>query len=338
MNELPQGWEEALPLYAETEPAIATRIASERAIQAIAAKLPNWLGGSADLESSTMTRIASSGHLSRDDYSLRNICFGVREFAMGAVMNGMLLHQGVRVFAGTFLVFSDYMRPAIRLAAIMKLPAVYVFTHDSIAVGEDGPTHEPVEQLASLRSIPGLTVLRPADANETSAAWRYAVNASGPCALVLSRQPLPVLPGTARLTQDGCVERGAYVLSEAPGPEADAGKPQAQLIATGSEVQLALEAQKLLAAEGIPVRVISMPSCELFERQPAPYRESVLLPDVEVTVAVEMGASQGWHRYTGRKGAVVSVDRFGASAPAAVLMEEYGFTAGHVAARVKSLL
>ncbi|UQZ81512.1 Transketolase [Paenibacillus konkukensis] len=333
LGQLPEGWDAQLPLYAVEDKPLATRSASENALNGLAAGVPFLLGGSADLETSTKTNIKISGRMTRDDYSGRNIFFGVREFAMGAALNGMLLHQGVRGFVATFFVFSDYLRPAIRLASIMKLPAIYVFTHDSIAVGEDGPTHEPIEQLAALRSIPGITVLRPADPNETSHAWRHALeNTSGPCALILTRQALPVLAGTADMGREG-LSRGAYVLSDA-----DVGKPQAQIIATGSEVQLALAAQSQLAEQGIAVRVISMPSWELFLRQPQSYRDSVLLPDVEARVSLEMGSAQGWHQFVGPKGAVIGIDRFGASAPAARVIQEYGFTAERVAAQVKALL
>jgi len=332
-DRLPEGWDRDLPVYSPEDKAIATRAASEKALNAIAKNVPYLVGGSADLETSTKTRIHVSDRLTRDDYSQRNIFFGVREFAMGAAINGMKLHGGVKVFGGTFFVFSDYLRPAIRLASIMKLPIIYVFTHDSIGVGEDGPTHEPIEQLAALRCMPGMTTIRPADANETSYAWRYAVqNTEGPCALIFSRQALPILPGTAERAKDG-VARGAYVLADAAN-----GKPQAQIIATGSEVQLALGAREKLAEQGIHVRVISMPSWELFEKQPQSYKDSVLLPDVKARLAVEMGSPMGWERYVGDRGAVMGIDRFGASAPAGIIIKEYGFTVDNVVAKVKELL
>ncbi|MCC2683638.1 MAG: tkt [Paenibacillaceae bacterium] len=330
---LPQGWDADIPVLSPEDKAVATRSASEAAMNAIAKHVPYLIGGSADLETSTKTHIKGSERLTREDYSQRNIFFGVREFAMGAALNGATLHGGIRIFGGTFFVFSDYLRPAIRLACIMKLPVIYVFTHDSIGVGEDGPTHEPIEQLAALRSIPGITVIRPADANETGQAWRYAVaNQSGPVALIFTRQALPILPGTAELSRDG-VARGAYVLSDAAN-----GKPQAQIIAVGSEVQLAVGAQKQLAEQGIAVRVVSMPSWELFERQDQAYRDSVILPDVKARVTVEMGSPLGWHRYAGDHGAVLAIDRFGASAKADIIIREYGFTVENVVSLVKKQL
>ncbi len=332
-GQLPSGWDSELPRYAPDDKAVATRKASGDALNAIARKVPSLLGGSADLESSTNTHLKDLPILRADSYGGRNVYFGVREFGMGAAMNGMMLHGGVRVYGGTFFVFSDYLRPSIRLAAIMKLPVIYVFTHDSIGVGEDGPTHEPIEQLAALRVIPGITVFRPADGNEASAAWRAAVrNAEGPCALVLTRQNLPILPGTRELADSG-LEKGAYVLSDA----AD-GKPQAQIIATGSEVQWAIGAQKQLAEEGIQTRVVSMPSWERFERQPQSYKDSVILPGVKARVAVEMGSPIGWERYVGDGGAVIGISRFGASAPGPKVIEEYGFSSKHVADKVKELL
>lgn len=332
-GQLPEGWDQQLPVYAPEDKAIATRVASENALNAIARTVPYLVGGSADLESSTKTNMKVSGRLTRDDYAERNIFFGVREFAMGAAVNGMLLHGGLKAYGGTFFVFSDYLRPAIRLAAIMKLPAIYVFTHDSVGVGEDGPTHEPIEQLAALRCMPGVTVIRPADANEASQAWKYAVaNTEGPSALIFSRQNLPHLTGTAEKSVEGVI-RGAYVLSDA----AD-GKPQAQIIATGSEVQLAIEAQQKLAAEGIQVRVISMPSWELFDQQPQSYKDSVLLPDVRARLAIEMGSTMGWHKYTGDRGIVMGIDHFGASAPAEIIIREFGFTTDNVINNVKQML
>lgn len=332
-GQLPEGWDQDIPVMTPSDKAMATRNASGVVLNAIAKRVPFLVGGSADLESSTMTHMKDLGVYSRNDYSGRNIYFGVREFGMAAAMNGMLLHRGVKVYGGTFFVFSDYLRPAIRLAALMNVPAIYVLTHDSIAVGEDGPTHEPIEQLAALRAIPGITVIRPADFNETAAAWSYAAAGSqGPVALVLTRQTVPNLQATAELAASG-LSRGAYVLSDAAN-----GKPQAQIIATGSEVHLALDAQKRLAAEGISVRVISMPSFELFEKQPKAYRDSVILPEVKARLAVEMASPFGWDRYVGDRGAVLGIDRFGASAPGSVVMKEYGFTAENVAARVKALL
>jgi transketolase len=332
-GELPAGWDAALPVYAPTDKALATRAASGAAINAIAKTVPFLFGGSADLLSSNNTEMKGFGNFSRDDYAGRNIWFGVREFAMGTALNGMSLHGGLRVYGGTFFVFSDYLRPAIRLAALMKQPVIYVFTHDSIAVGEDGPTHEPIEQLPALRAMPGITVLRPADANETTQAWRYVMeHRDTPYALVLTRQNLPILEGTAELAAEG-IRRGAYVLSDAAN-----GQPVAQILASGSEVQLGIAAQKLLAAEGIHVRVVSMPSLELFEKQPQAYKDSVILPHVKARLAVEMANPMSWYRYVGLEGDVLGIDTFGASAPAARILEEYGFTAENVAARVKALL
>ncbi|MCG0313397.1 MAG: transketolase, partial [Calditerricola sp.] len=321
-----------LPSY-EPGAQLATRAASGQTLNAVAKRMPELIGGSADLASSNQTTLKGYPVFSADDYAGRNIWFGVREFAMAAALNGMALHGGLKVYGGTFLVFSDYLRPAIRLSALMKQPVVYVLTHDSIAVGEDGPTHQPIEHIPSLRLIPDLTVIRPADANETVAAWRYALaHARGPVALVLSRQNLPVLPGTAERAADG-VRRGAYVLADA-----ESGTPDAILIATGSEVSLALEAKERLAAEGIAVRVVSMPSWELFEAQPEDYRRAVLPPEVTARVAVEAAHPMGWERYVGDRGAVIGIDRFGASAPGSRVMKEYGFTADNVVATVKRVL
>ncbi|PYI52971.1 transketolase [Paenibacillus flagellatus] len=332
-GELPEGWDADLPTYSPADKGIGTRNASGNAINAFASKVPSFIGGSADLESSTMTHMKGLGQFTRNDYSGRNVYFGVREFAMGAALNGMALHKGVKPYGGTFFVFSDYLRPAVRLAAIMDLPVTYVLTHDSIGVGEDGPTHEPIEQLAALRIIPNMTVIRPADANETTQAWRFALeNKNGPVALVLTRQAVPNLEGTAQLAREG-VARGAYVVSEAAGGEA-----QAIILATGSEVSLAVEAQKKLAEEGVRVRVVSVPSWELFEKQPQSYKDSVLLPNVKARLAVEMAYPLGWEKYVGDGGAILGIDKFGASAPANKIIAEYGFTVDNVAAKVKALL
>lgn len=332
-GDLPEGWDADLPTYTPADKGIGTRNASGNAINAFAAKVPAFIGGSADLESSTMTHMKGLGQLTRNDYSGRNVYFGVREFAMGAALNGMALHKGVKPYGGTFFVFSDYLRPAVRLAAIMNLPVTYVLTHDSIGVGEDGPTHEPIEQLAALRIIPNVTVLRPADANETTQAWRYALeNKEGPVALVLTRQAVPNLEGTAEKAREG-IARGAYVVSEA----AD-GKPQGILLATGSEVSLAIEAQQKLAAEGVQVRVVSMPSWELFDKQSAEYRESVIPSGVKARLAIEMAYPLGWERYVGDSGAILGISTFGASAPASKIISEYGFTVENVVAKLKALL
>ncbi|OUM98307.1 MAG: transketolase [Paenibacillaceae bacterium ZCTH02-B3] len=332
-GELPPGWDADLPKYSPEDKPVSTRVASGNALNALAKNVPHLVGGSADLESSTMTHLKGLPVFKPGSYEGRNIYFGVREFGMAAAMNGMALHRGVKVYGGTFFVFTDYLRPAMRLAALMQQPVVYVLTHDSIAVGEDGPTHQPIEQLASVRVIPGLTVIRPADGNETTAAWAYAMECRDrPVALVLTRQNLPILEGTAEKAREG-VARGAYILSEAEG-----GSPQGILIATGSEVQLAVAAQKALAAEGIRVRVVSMPSWDLFDRQPEAYRRSVLPPDIRARLAVEMAHPFGWERYVGEAGAVLGIDRFGASAPGPRVTEEYGFTVDNVAARFKELL
>lgn len=328
-GKLPDGWERQLPVY-EGEKKLATRSSSGEVINALANQISYLFGGSADLASSNKTAIKNGGNFSAENYQGANIWFGVREFAMGAILNGMALHRGLRVFGGTFFVFADYLRPAIRLAALMGLPVTYVFTHDSIAVGEDGPTHEPIEQLASLRAMPNFSVIRPADGNETAAAWKLALESSKtPTALVLSRQDLPhvTTPEAARAG----VARGAYVLAAAE-------NPQALLLASGSEVELALAAQKQLAVENIAVSVISFPSWDRFEAQSPEYKKSVLLPDVPARLAIEMGASQGWHRYTGSGGDVLTIDTFGASGNGERLIKEYGFTVRNVVDRVKALL
>lgn len=330
---LPAGWDADLPVYTAEDKPLSTRVASGNALNGLAKNVPNLVGGSADLESSTMTHLKGLTQFKPGSYDGRNIYFGVREFGMAAAMNGIALHTGLKVFGGTFFVFTDYLRPAVRLAALMKLPVVYVLTHDSIAVGEDGPTHEPIEQLASIRIIPDLTVIRPADANETSAAWAYAVeNTGSPVALVLTRQNLPILEGTVSGAREN-VSRGAYVVSDAAN-----GKPQAQILATGSEVQLAVAAQKALAEEGIQVRVISMPSWDLFEKQSKEYKNSVILPEVKARLAIEMAHPFGWERYTGDQGDILAIDRFGASAPGDRVIKEYGFTVENVVSKVKALL
>ncbi|WP_028612153.1 transketolase [Paenibacillus harenae] len=330
---LPDGWDADLPSYTTEDKPLSTRVASGNALNGLAKNVPNLVGGSADLESSTMTHLKGLTQFKPGSYDGRNIYFGVREFGMAAAMNGIALHSGLKVFGGTFFVFTDYLRPAVRLASLMKLPVVYVLTHDSIAVGEDGPTHEPIEQLASIRIIPDLTVIRPADGNETSAAWAYAVeNTGNPVALVLTRQNLPILEGTVNHIHEN-LRRGAYVVSDAAN-----GKPQAQILATGSEVQLAVAAQKALAEEGIQVRVISMPSWDLFEKQSKEYKNAVLLPDVKARLAIEMAHPFGWERYTGDQGDILAIDRFGASAPGDRVIKEYGFTVENVVSKVKALL
>lgn len=332
-GDVPADFDAELPKYSAEDKAVSTRIASGNALNGLAARVPQLLGGSADLESSTMTHLKGLSVYNAENREGRNLYYGVREFAMAAAMNGVALHSGLKIFGGTFFVFTDYLRPAIRLASIMKLPVTYVLTHDSIAVGEDGPTHEPIEQLASLRIIPGLTVIRPADGNETSAAWAYAVeNKANPVALVLTRQNLPILEKSAELAREG-VRRGGYVVSDAKD-----GNPVAQIIASGSEVQLAVKAQAALAEEGIHVRVVSLPSWDLFDKQDQAYKDSVILPSVKARVAVEMAHPFGWERYAGEKGSVIGIDIFGASAPGDKVIEEYGFTVENVVNHVKEQL
>lgn len=331
-GELPDGWDKDLPVYSEGK-SLASRASSGEAINAIAKNLPTFFGGSADLAGSNKTDIKNAGDFLPNSYEGRNIWFGVREFAMGAALNGMALHGGLKVFAGTFFVFSDYLRPAIRLAALMGLPVTYVFTHDSIAVGEDGPTHEPVEQLAALRAMPNLSIIRPADGNETAAAWKLAVESRNkPTALVLTRQNLPTIKDTDKNAYEG-VSKGAYVISPSGKETADA-----LLLATGSEVGLAVQAQEELAKEGINVSVVSMPSWDRFEQQSKEYKESVLPKTVKKRLGLEMAASLGWHRYVGDEGEVLAIDTFGASAPGEKVMEEYGFTVSNVVSKVKDLL
>mgnify|MGYP001435477643 FL=1 len=331
-NELPAGWDENLPTYEAGKDVLATRKASGDMINAFAKTVPNLFGRSADLASSNNTLMKDEADFTKESYDGRNIWFGVREFAMGAALNGMALHGGLKVYGGTFFVFSDYLRAAIRLSAFMKTPVTYVFTHDSIAVGEDGPTHEPVEHLASLRAMPNVSVIRPADGNETQAAWRLALeSADKPTALVLTRQGLPTLENTAERALEG-VKRGAYVVSDGE------GEPDAILLATGSEVSLAIEAQKELAKENINVRVVSMPSWDRFEQQDESYKEEVIPSHIKKRVAIEMGSSLGWHKYVGDEGKVMSVDTFGASGKGDIVVKEYGFTVENVVQHVKSLL
>jgi transketolase len=326
-GKLPQGWDAGLPTFAPGDPAIATRAASGKVLHALFPKMTNLLGGSADLAPSNNTYVQGFPEFQAGSYGGRNFRFGVREHAMTSISNGMALHGGLRPYTGTFLIFSDYMRPALRLAALMQIPVIFTFTHDSIGLGEDGPTHQPVEHLMALRAIPGLTVIRPADAKETVEAWRIALTNHGPTCLVLTRQNLPVLDRSGMLPGGG-VERGAYVLADPPG-----GKPQMLLIATGSEVSVALGAQKLLAEKEVAARVVSMPSWEIFERQPSDYRAGVLPPGITARVAVEAGSPLGWYKYVGTSGHVVGMTRFGASAPGKVNLEKFGFTPENVAAR-----
>lgn len=347
-SDLPPRWDADIALFPPHAKGMATRVASGEVMNAIAPRLPTLSGGSADLDPSTKTALKGLGDFNpmptpdEDEqgsdgggwgYQGRNFHFGVREHAMGAIANGLAAHGGFVPYASTFLIFSDYMRPAIRLAALMQLHVVYVFTHDSIALGEDGPTHQPVEQLANLRAIPNLTVIRPCDANETAAAWRVAVESRArPVALVLTRQDLPTLDRQRYSKADG-LRNGGYILADAPD-----GKPVLILIASGSEVSLILQAAERLQAEGIAVRCVSMPSWELFDAQTHAARDAVLPPSVSARLAVELGVGQGWHRYVGDGGDVLSVEEFGASAPASVLLEKYGFTVDNVCLRARALL
>ena len=329
---LPPDWEKSLPVFGAEHDPLATRAASGTVLNAIASAFEDYLvGGSADLAPSNKTIMTGQGHIGRNNYKGMNMHFGVREHAMGAILNGMAYHGGIVPFGGTFLVFSDYMRGAVRVAAMSKLRVIYVFTHDSIGVGEDGPTHQAVEQVAALRAIPNLVVIRPADANETVAAWKLALERSdGPTALALTRQKLPVLD-VQKYPIAGGVPRGAYILSDAEG-----GSPQVILLATGSEVSLALEARKKLSAEGIRARVVSMPSWELFDAQDAAYKEEVLPRSVPARVAVEAGIGQGWEKYTGDRGEVICMTTFGASGPYKDVLKHFGFTAENVVAKVKA--
>ncbi|HEU4565004.1 MAG TPA: transketolase [Gemmatimonadaceae bacterium] len=335
-GELPAGWEDALPSFAPPAP-LATRKASGTVLNALALRIPTLIGGSADLAESNATELKGAGSVQRGAYAGRNIHFGVREHAMGAMLNGLTLHGGVRPFGATFLIFSDYMRPAIRLAALMRLPVAYVFTHDSIGLGEDGPTHQPVEQLMALRAIPNLWVVRPCDAAETAEAWRIALErADGPAALVLTRQNLPVLDRSAgsELAAASGARRGGYVLADSP----LGAVPDVILIGTGSEVHLCLDARRVLAADGIGARVVSLPCTELFDAQPEGYRDAVLPPAVAARVAVEAGITHGWERWVGPAGEIVGLDHFGASAPGDQLMREFGFTAEHVVRRAHAAM
>jgi transketolase len=347
-GELPQGWDQNIPEFPADAKGMATRVASGKVMQAINPNLPGLIGGSADLNPSTHTDLKNFGNFENPatasgdlqgaieggwSYAGRNVHYGVREHAMGAISNGLATFGSIIPFASTFLVFSDYMRPAIRLAALSHLQVIYVFTHDSIGLGEDGPTHQPVEHVASLRAIPRLIVIRPGDANETAVAWQVAIESrQRPVALILSRQNVPTLDRKAFASAQG-VRRGAYILADAP----DA-KPALILIATGSELGLIVAAQKKLQERNIPVRLVSMPSWELFEAQPKEYRDSVLPPSVSARLAVEAGVSQGWRQYIGDHGDMISVEDFGASAPGETVLKEYGFNVDNVCKRAMALL
>lgn len=347
-GELPLGWDADIPQFPADAKGMATRVASGQVMQALQSKLPGLIGGSADLNPSTMTELKDAGNFESPvmavgdlqgssgggwSYAGRNLQFGVREHGMGAILNGLAVHGGIIPFGATFLTFSDYLRPSIRLAALMDVQVFYVFTHDSIGMGEDGPTHQPVEQVASLRAVPGLIVIRPGDANETAVAWRVAMETRDrPVALVLTRQDVPTLDRKQFASAEG-LRRGAYILADAP-----QAKPHVILIASGSEVGLIVAAGQKLQELDIPVRLVSMPSWELFEAQSQEYRDSVLPPTVRPRLAVEAGVSQGWHRYVGDRGDVLGVDRFGASAPGPVVMREYGFSVENVCQRILALL
>ncbi len=347
-GEKPADWDADIPTFKPDEKGVSTRVAGGQVLNAIAKHLPNLIGGSADLNPSTMTALKGMGDFEPANaaagdqqgsvgggwsYGGRNLHFGVREHAMGSAANGMALHGGILPFTATFFTFSDYMRPAIRLGSLMEQHVVYVFTHDSVALGEDGPTHQPVEHLAALRAIPNLSVIRPADANETAVAWRVAVeNAHNPTALVLTRQNVPTFDRDVYASPEGLM-RGAYILADAPN-----GKPDIILVASGSEVQLIVGAAKKLAEENIQARVVSMPSWDLFDGQSKEYRDSVFLKSVKARLAVEAGIAQGWSKYVGDEGEVLSIERYGASAPWQVLFEKFGFTVDNVVDRAKRML
>jgi transketolase len=325
-SQLPDGWEKDIPQFDPDEKGMATRVASGKVLNAVAPAVANLVGGSADLAPSTKTLIDKESDFRAENYSGRNLRFGVREHGMGGILNGMALHGGLIPYGATFLIFSDYMRPAIRLAALTDQQVIYVFTHDSIGLGEDGPTHQPIEQLAALRAIPNLLVLRPCDANETAQAWQAAIqHHGGPVALALTRQNLPTLDRNGKFASAEGLHQGAYILAEAAN-----NKPEVILMASGSEVHIALKAAEILETQGHTSRVVSMPSWELFDARPADYRQKVLPPAVKAKIAIEAGSPLGWHRYVGDGGQVVGLDHFGASAPAQTLFEKFGLTADQV--------
>ncbi|MBI3399299.1 MAG: transketolase [Deltaproteobacteria bacterium] len=347
-SKLPEGWDKDILVFPPDPKGAATRAAGGQTLNAIAKYIPSLIGGSGDLDPSTNTAMKGRGSFQPPDtgnetvqgavsgtwgYGGTNIAFGVREHAMGGILNGIALHGGLIPYGSTFLIFSDYMRPAIRLAALMKLHVIYIFTHDSIGLGEDGPTHQPIEHIASLRAIPGLTVIRPADANETTEAWKVAIeHKHGSVAIILTRQKIPIINREQFGSAVG-LNKGAYVLADSA-PD----KPEIILIATGSEVHLALEAYERLCSEGIKTRIVSMPSWELFEQQLENYRNEVLPPHIAARVSIEAGSTHGWHKYVGQSGEVIGIDHFGASAPGEVLLKEFGFTSDNIVSRVKKLL
>ncbi len=344
----PDGWDHGIPVFPPDTKGIATRSACGQIMNATASQLPSLIGGSGDLNPSTYTALNGLGNFQYPHsegrevqgavsgewgYGGVNIAFGVREHAMGSIVNGIALHGGLLPFGSTFLVFSDYMRPAIRLAALMKIHVIYVFTHDSVGLGEDGPTHQPIEHLSNLRAIPNLIVLRPADANETAEAWKIAIqHKNGPVAITLARQKVPVIDRD-KFSQAVGLRRGAYILANSA-----FGKPEIILIATGSEVHLALEAHEKMQAEGIRSRVVSIPSWELFEEQPEEYRNEVLPPDIKPRISIEAGSTHGWHKYVGLEGATIGIDHFGDSAAGEVLFRKFGFTSENILNRAKTLL
>ena len=329
---LPKNFDNKLPQFLPSDAPIATRAASGKILNAIAKQIPYLMGGSADLAPSNKTFIEGEQEFQKESYNGKNIRFGVREHAMGAIINGISLHGGIRPYAGTFLVFADYMRPSIRLAALMKQPAIYIFTHDSVAVGEDGPTHQPVEQIASLRIIPNLTVIRPADATETKQAWSYIMkNKNTPTALILSRQKLPIIDRN-KYTSEKELEKGAYII-------ADSDKaPDIILMASGSEIHLAMEAKKQLEEKNIAARVVSFPSFEIFEKQDNKYKEKILPANIKIRLSIETGINTGWDKYITDKGDSLSIETFGASAPGATVLKQFGFTVENVVAKALDLL
>jgi len=345
---LPVGWDRDIPEFPPDAKGVATRVAGGQVMNAIAPYLASLIGGSADLNPSTNTALKGLGNFQPPqsnpkplqgsvsgswDYGCSNIAFGVREHAMGSILNGMALHGGLLPYGSTFLIFSDYMKPAIRLAALMKLHLIYIFTHDSIGLGEDGPTHQPIEQLSNLRAIPNLTVIRPADANETAEAWRMAIAPQdGPVAIILTRQNLPVIDRSKFHPANG-LRKGAYILADST-----TGEPEIILIATGSEVHLALDVYEKLRTEGMQTRIVNMPSCELFEQQPEDYRIKILPPHITARMSIEAGSTHGWHKYVGLEGETSGIDRFGASAPGKVLLQNFGFTPEDLLNRVRTLL
>ena len=332
-GKLPAGWEKSLPVFPTDAKGMASRVASGKTINAISEVLPELMGGSADLAPSTNTWIQNSPAFSADDHSGKNIHFGVREHGMGAIVNGMAYHKGVLPFGATFLVFSDYMRPAIRLSALSHLSSIWVFTHDSVGLGEDGPTHQPVEHLAALRAIPNLTIIRPGDANETVEAWRTAIlRKNKPTLLALSRQNLPTIDRNEFASAEG-LHKGAYILKDL-----GKGKPEIILMASGSEMNVIIEAGKQLEAVGVSVRLVSFPSWELFAEQDKQYQEQILPKRIDARIAVEAGVSMGWERWIGAKGEIVGIDHYGTSAPAPVIFEKFGLSAANVAEKALRLL